>query len=131
MWDLVDYVDEQYLVTIVNNVLYFIHLPGAIDDCNSSEQDSVGLLDKAVSKMKKSDAKICRIQGMSFAFLIFNRHFVAVIRNHSKLIGKVVGIKGIPDIAVGKYGVASVRFVNWLEKKPALEKAIGIRSLWG
>src|ERR1039457_1879617 len=68
---------------------------------------------------------------MPSQFIAGNRHLVTVVRNHGELVGKVLGSEGVPDIAVGKPGVAAVRLVNRFEQQPTLEEAVSVRRLGG
>ena len=64
-------------------------------------------------------------------FLAANRHLVAIVRNDRELVGKILGIEGVPDVGVGKHRVAAVRLVDRLQKQPALEEAVGVRRFGG
>jgi hypothetical protein len=81
------------------HVLYFSR---AIDDGNGPEQDAILRFVQAIGEAKELDVPRGRVQGMPCEFHIFNRHFVAVMRNHGELVGKVLGRDNFPDVAFGK-----------------------------
>src|ERR1035441_6441484 len=82
-----------------------LNLPRAVDDGDGPEDDAVSLLVQAIGEAKKLDVEIGRVKSMPREFPVANLHLVAVVRNDGELVGEVLGIKSVPDVAVGKHGV--------------------------
>ena len=110
------------------NVLLFI---GAGNDGDCPEQNAVHRPIEAVSEAKEFDIEIGGVQRMPREYLICNRDLVAVVRNNGDLVGKVLGIEGVSDIAVSEDSIAAVRLIDRFEKQPALKEPVGVRSSGG